>query len=87
VFAERYLADHPTSPFADYLPLLAAHRWQCAADAYEYESSNHVVPPQGSVGVREAQRRGHANLEKALRSSDPLVRFAAETLQRTHRCV
>lgn len=86
VFAETYLVAHSSSPFAEYLPLLAAHRWRCAADAYEYEAGTHVPPQVGSVGLNEARRRGEADLAKALRSSDPLVRFAAETLQHSGTC-
>ncbi len=37
VFAERYLIDHPDTAFAGFLRVLAAHRWLCAAEAYEYD--------------------------------------------------
>jgi len=36
-FAEQYLIRHPHSVFAEYLPLLIAHRWICTAEAYDYE--------------------------------------------------
>src|SRR6185295_7214700 len=36
-FADEYQASHPGGPFSGYLPLLAAHRWLCTAEAYEYE--------------------------------------------------
>ena len=36
-FAEQYLSKNPTSPFRELLTLLAAHRWLCAAEGYEYE--------------------------------------------------
>jgi hypothetical protein len=85
-FADRYLRAHPASGFADYLPLLAAHRWQCAAEAYEYEARNHVPLARDSVGLAEARRRSLADLATALRSGDPLVRSAAEFLKRSHAC-
>ena len=37
VFAARYQDSHPSSPFSQYLPLLEAHRWLCAAEGYESE--------------------------------------------------
>lgn len=86
MFADEYMKNHPKSPFAEFLPLLAAHRWQCAADAYEYEARARVPDVRGSVGVSDARRRGAADLAKALRSADPLVRLAAETLNRTRSC-
>ncbi len=86
VFADRYLARHPDGPFAAYLPLLGAHRWFCVAEAYEYEAKNHVRHGPGAVGLQEARRRWKADLAKALRSPDPLVRFGAEALQQTGRC-
>jgi hypothetical protein len=87
VFADTYSKDHPTSPLAQYLPLLAAHRWQCAAEAYAYEQRNHVPAGRGSVGMAEARRRAAADLATALRCADPLVRHGAETLKRTGSCV
>jgi hypothetical protein len=38
-FAAKYVATHPTGPFSQYLPLLEAHRWLCAAEAYESEKA------------------------------------------------
>jgi hypothetical protein len=32
-------SSHPQGPFHQYLPLLSAHRWLCAAEAYESEDN------------------------------------------------
>ena len=37
LFAEQHLRDRPDTPFRDLLRVLAAHRWLCTAEAYEYE--------------------------------------------------
>jgi hypothetical protein len=37
VFAAKFSAAKPSGPFKEYLPLLAAHRWLCAAEAHDYE--------------------------------------------------
>ena len=38
-FADEYQAANPDGPFSAYLPLLAAHRWLCTAEAYNYEQA------------------------------------------------
>jgi hypothetical protein len=86
MFAEKYANARPASPFADYLPLLAAHRWICAAEAYEYERTSHVPAAKDGVGVARARESFQRNLTKALASRDPLVRFAAAELNRTGTC-
>jgi len=86
VFAERYQAEHPASVFADFLPLLAAHRWICAAAGYEFEERSGVPGSKGGVGVAQARMRFKSHVAVALTSRDPLVRFAAEALQRTPGC-
>jgi hypothetical protein len=85
LFAERYHAEYPQSPFVDFLPLLAAHRWICAAEAYQYEERS-GVPGSKGVGLAQARQRFESNLAVALTSRDPLVRFAAAALQRTPGC-
>ena len=86
VFAERYLKEHPSSAFAGYLPLLAAHRWLCAAEAYEYEDRSGVPASKQGVGHTRARLSFAQSLPAALGSRDPLVRFAAETLKETGAC-
>lgn len=78
-FADEYLARNPTSPFARFLPLLAAHRWLCASEAYDYE------------GKPEEARRSRNFYEQRLsvaRQSDlSLLRTAAERLATRARCI
>jgi hypothetical protein len=77
-FADRYMARHPDGPFAAYLPLLAAHRWICTAEAYDYEQS-----PRRAAGARQ---RYQARLKRARRSPDPLVKVAADALAARAGC-
>jgi hypothetical protein len=78
-FADRYLARHPDGPFAAYLPLLAAHRWICAAEGYEYEQD----PRQAARARRSFRKR----LDRARRSPDALVRVAAAALATRAACL
>jgi hypothetical protein len=87
VFAERYLKEHPASAFAAYLPLLAAHRWLCAAEAYEDEERSGVPASKQGVGHTRARLSFAQGLPAALASRDPLVRAAAETLKETGACL
>ena len=88
IFAERYLIDHPDTAFAGFLRVLAAHRWLCAAEAYEYAAATwqrRARPArvskgaghsgQSRVAVDEGRRR-RAAVERPL----PLVRPAAFAL-------
>jgi hypothetical protein len=78
-FADSYQADHAGGPFAQYLPLLSAHRWLCAAEAYHYE---------GAVGDERRSRRAYEQALKVARSSAaPLVRAAADALERRGSCI
>ena len=86
VFADRYLKEHPSSAFAGYLPLLAAHRWLCAAEGYEYEMTSRVPSSKQGVGHPRARLSYVQRLETALGSRDPLIRFAAETLKERGAC-
>ncbi|MBE0660809.1 MAG: hypothetical protein IH602_24155 [Bryobacteraceae bacterium] len=78
VFATKYQADHPDGPFSAYLPLLAAHRWICAAEGYDYEK-------QPVEAARCRKQHGEA-LAIALNSPAPLIRSAAQTLKTLGAC-
>lgn len=78
VFAMKYQAAHPNSPFSAYLPLLTAHRWICAAEGYDYEK-------QPAEAARCRKQHGGA-LAIALNSPAPLVRSAAQTLKTLGAC-
>jgi len=86
-FAEAYQTAHPGGPFSAYLPLLAAHRWICAAEAYENEKR---LPGYDSVkqaeGVTLSREQYERNLATALKSSSVLVRTAAEALSARGAC-
>lgn len=77
-FAAMYLTSHPAGPFSQYLPLLEAHRWLCAAEAYESEK----VPAE-ATRTRNAYEQA---LSTARRSSSLLVRTAAGELGARARC-
>jgi hypothetical protein len=79
LFAERYLLDHPQSPFRDFLPLLAAHRWLCTAEGYDYEQK-----PAEANRARRAYE--NALNMSAAGSRSPLMRTAAEELKARGRC-
>jgi len=77
-FAMKHRADHPNGPFSAYLPLLAAHRWLCAAEGYDYER-------QPGEATRCRKESGQA-LSTALTSASLLVRSAAQTLKSLDAC-
>jgi hypothetical protein len=77
-FATAYLKSHPGSPFSEYLPLLAAHRWLCAAEAYKFEKN-----PKDAARSRRAY---DAALATARESSSALIRAAAEALNARGTC-
>ena len=77
-FAEQYLAKNPKSPFREFLPLLAANRWLCAAAGYEMENR-----PQEAARSRRASE---APLAVALKSPSLLIRTAAQELRARGRC-
>ena len=78
MFAARYQAAHPDGPFSQYLPLLEAHRWLCAAEGYVFENR----PAEAS--------RSRGSYENALavasQSASLLVRTAATELGTRARC-
>jgi hypothetical protein len=78
VFAERYLVDHPATPFAGFLRVLAAHRWLCTAEAYEYQRQ-----PGSAEHARHEYQRA---LGLAVKVESPLMRVAAEELKSSGRC-
>jgi hypothetical protein len=78
MFAAKYQTSHPTGPFSQYLPLLEAHRWLCAAEAYESEKA-----PAEAARARRAYEQA---LSIARQSSSLLVRTAAGELGPRARC-
>jgi len=78
-FAAKYLTSHPAGPFSQYLPLLEAHRWLCAAEAYESEKA-----PTEATRTRQAYEQA---LSTARRSSSLLIRTAAGELGARARCL
>src|SRR5262245_54486333 len=86
VFADRYLKEHPSSAFAAYLPLLAAHRWLCAAEGYEYEARSGLGTRKQDAAHTRARLLSVQRLAAAEASRDPLVRFAAGVLRERGAC-
>ena len=78
-FADEYQAAHPNGPFSGYLPLLAAHRWLCAAEGYEYETQ--------PVDAERSRRLYRQRLVVAQASRLLLVRVAAERLGTRGTCL
>lgn len=78
-FAEKYLENHLKGPFGMFLPLLAAHRWICAAEAYSFEHD-----PEGERRARAAYA---LMLARARRSLDPMIRAAANALMARGMCL
>jgi hypothetical protein len=77
-FADHYRLGHLDGPFSAFLPLLAAHRWLCAAEAYEGEGR----PAEAYLDRRWYEQR----LGFALRSDSLMVRAAAARLSERGRC-
>lgn len=77
-FAEYWQKWNATGAFRDFLPLLASHRWTCAAEALVYEKK----PTEAAA----AHDRSKALLTVALASRDPLMRYVARDLQKDRRC-
>lgn len=78
IFAADYQAANPGGPFSDYLPLLAAHRWLCAAEAYEYEKQ--------PAGAARSRRAYETMVSTARQSKTLLIRLAAERLAERNSC-
>ena len=77
-FAEEHIAKNPNSPFAEFLQLLTAHRWLCAAEGYEREER-----PQDADRARQAAA---TPLATALNARSLLIRTAAQELKARGRC-
>lgn len=78
LFAEQHLRERPDTPFRDVLRVLAAHRWLCAAEGYEYE--------QKPADARRARRAYEQALEVAMGSRSALMKAAAAELKTNGRC-
>ena len=79
LFAEQHLRDRPETPFRDFLRVLAAHRWLCAAEAYQYE--------QKPTEAGRAGRAYEAALKVAMAEShSTLMTTAARELKASGRC-
>ena len=79
LFAEQHLRDHPDTPFRDLLRVLAAHRWLCAAEGYEYEQK-----PGEALGARRKYEEAVAIATADSRSE--LLTTAARELKASGRC-
>jgi hypothetical protein len=79
IFATDYQTANPGGPFREYLPLLAAHRWLCAAEAYDYEKQ-----PENAIRSRRAYE---TMVSTARQSKTLLIRLAAERLAERNRCL
>ena len=66
LFADQYQAAHASGPFRSYLPLLSAHRWLCAAEAFDFEKK----PDQASRSRQHYRDR----LAVALKSDSAMIR-------------
>jgi hypothetical protein len=77
-FAAAYQQAYPDGPFSDYLPLLGAHRWLCAAEGYEYEKQ-----PEGAARSRKAYEQ---TISTARQSGALMIRVAAERLAERDSC-
>ena len=78
LFADEYQAAHPRGPFSDYLPLLAAHRWLCSAEAYDYEGQ--------PAEAERCRRMYEQRLSTARVSRVLLICAAAERLAARGKC-
>ena len=79
LFAEEHLRDRPGTPFRDFLRVLAAHRWLCTAEAYQYEQK-----PTEALRARRAYEEALKMAAADLRSA--LMAAAASELIASGRC-
>ena len=79
LFAEQHLRDRPDTPFRDLLRVLAAHRWLCAAEGYEYEQ-------KPDEALRARRKYDEAVTSAAADSRSKLLTTAASELQASGRC-
>jgi hypothetical protein len=78
LFIDRYQSLNQSGPFTEYLPLLAAHRWLCTAEAYDYEKR-----PDAAARSREMFAK---RIATAQQSRVQLIRAAADRLKARARC-
>lgn len=78
-FASDYRRTRPNGPFSDFLPLLEAHRWLCAAEGFDYEKN--------TDGATSARARYRASVTAAATSNDRLVRIGATELEARGTCI
>jgi len=78
-FADEYQAAHPTGPFRYYLPLLAAHRWLCTAEAYDYEKN--------TKDSERSRRLYEQRVSVAQQSQNILIRVSADRLAARGQCL
>jgi len=78
IFADEYHAAHPKGPFSESLPLLAAHRWLCSAEAYDFEKR--------PADAERSRRMYEQRLSIARGSKVLLIHAAAERLATRGRC-
>ena len=79
LFAEQHLRDHPDTPFRDLLRVLAAHRWLCAAEGYEYEQ-------KPGEALRARRNYDEAVTSATVDSRSVLLTTAATELKASGRC-
>ncbi|HET9131644.1 MAG TPA: hypothetical protein VFO86_11880, partial [Terriglobia bacterium] len=77
-FADDYIARNPGSPLHDYLSLLSAQRWLCAAEGYDYEKD--------ASAASRSRGRAEQAAAIALRSKTLMIRSAAERLSQRKTC-
>jgi hypothetical protein len=78
-FADAYQSEHPDGPFTEYLPLLAAHRWLCAAELFDFEKR---------ISEKDdARRKYNARVARARQSKSLIVRTGAERLAVRATCL
>jgi len=78
LFADEYQAAHPNGTFREYLPLLAAHRWLCAAEAYDFEKE--------PANAERSRRIYEQRLSTARGSKVLMIRAAAKRLAARGKC-
>jgi hypothetical protein len=76
----RAADSHRANPsaLAEFLTLLAAHRWLCAAEGYEFEGR----PTQGA----ESRRAFRNRVALAAKARSPMIRAAAQRLSARGTC-
>jgi hypothetical protein len=76
--ADAYREAQPAGPLAEYLVLLAAHRWLCAAEGYTLE--------ENQAGADASRRTYRARAAAAARARSVMIRTAAARLAARSTC-